>query len=1025
MTAITPQDIWNALQPYLPLLLAEAAKESGRELPAAVSKLWTALTVRMARKPAAKEALDDLRATPEDGDAQAAFRQQVKKMLSRDPAFAAELAPLLQAVRVDTHYHAEQHGDGAIAQNGSTAVGAGAAYVGRSVNTGGGAAVMGSVETGGDFTGRDAWSIKGEGNVQAQEGAMVVIAKEGARVVIGAEAIPTPAVRHNEALRQYLRHVIAGNRYLELRGIRSGGRVVNIQLDEIYISLKAVRKRAARPEEDWLRTQEKFAPGEQRKRAEETADALRVEKALAAHRHLVVLGDPGSGKTTLLRYLALLYARDMATSGKETLKRLGVQEAGSLPVLLPLRRVGAFLAARRPREDGTEGHALLLDFLYEMLRNEKIELPAGFFEAYLRQGKAVILLDGLDEVADPNLRRRVSEMVDAFARAYAGCRFVVTSRIVGYIDTVKLGGEFAVATVKDFSLDDIRAFLTNWHRAIAVGMMGATEAAFRFAEAQTRQLLDAIQSNNRILELAINPLMLTVIALVHRDRVKLPDRRAELYAEAVEVLLGKRDEARGVRELPILQDRPFDTGDKRLLLQEIALAMHERERKELDVEDLRRMVSEHFAEILAGQGGVRRATERFLQNVAERSGLLMARGEGVYAFSHLTFQEYLAAVEIAGRDDYVAYTLARSGQEWWREVVLLEAGYLSTQSKARTTRLIRTLAERKEEPEPYYNLVLAAECVRDVGENRVEGALYRQIVAQLQEELDTALAQKTFWGNARMLLTRGMTAEAAIARRIAAANALGKLGGARYWKLPYGEPEWVEIPAGTFLMGSDPDKDRYVDGDEQPQHTVDLPTFFISRTPITNAQYALFLRDSGYRVPGDWEGNRPPRGKEIQPVVKVAWYDALAYCRWLGEKIGKPVALPSEAEWEKAARGVDGRTYPWGNAFDAIRCNTSELGLGGTTPVGIFPQGASPYGVLDLSGNVWEWTRSLYGEYPYDPADGRENLDAPRNERRVLRGGSFDDSHRNVRCAARVRYFPNLRLGVNGFRVVLSPSKAG
>ncbi len=130
MTAITPQDIWNALQPYLPLLLAEAAKESGKKIPAAVGKLWTALKTRLERQPAAKEALDDLTRAPDDPDFQAALRVQLKKMLSRDPAFAAELVPLLQAVREETHYHAEQHGDGAIAQSGSTAVGKGGVYIG-------------------------------------------------------------------------------------------------------------------------------------------------------------------------------------------------------------------------------------------------------------------------------------------------------------------------------------------------------------------------------------------------------------------------------------------------------------------------------------------------------------------------------------------------------------------------------------------------------------------------------------------------------------------------------------------------------------------------------------------------------------------------------------------------------------------------------------------------------------------------------------------------------------------------------
>ncbi len=922
-------------------------------------------------------------------------------------------------------FRAQQEGSGAIAQgDGAVAVGAGGTYVGGSLNTTGGAMVGHNLNTGGgDFVGRDA----------IQQDIVVVVQKGGiVEIPSGKEDVLTPAIEHDEALKRYLRYVISNNRYLELRGIYSGGRVVNIQLEQIYITLRATSRSTEEKARAWLQQEAELAPGEASRRrmevrAEAETDTVRVEEALARHRHLVVLGDPGSGKTTLLRYLALLYARDMAEGSRRVKEDLGLDESGFLPVLLPLRKIGAFLSARQPQEDGTEGPALLLDFLYQSLKNQQLPLPPGFFEQYVQRGKAVLLLDGLDEVADPALRRRVSQLADAFARRYPDCRFIVTSRLVGYIDIVRLGGDFAVTTVQDFSLDDIRAFLTHWHQAVNLTLKGPGEEALRAAKAQTDQLVQAIQSNERILELAINPLMLTVIALVHHDRLKLPDRRAELYAEAINVLLGKRDEAYGIKPLSVLEGKPFDTGDKRLLLQEIALTMHEREQKEIDAKTLRGLIKEHFRQHVQEESALRRATARFLQNIAERSGLLIARGAGMYAFSHLTFQEYLAAVAVADRDDYIDYTLARSGEEWWREVILLEAGYLSTLGKSRTTKLIRAIAEKKEEPEPYHNLVLAAECLRDVGETRVEGNLRQEIVARLQRELDAPL-ESGFWGNLKTLVSRGMTRPTLPRRRIAAANALGRIQAARYWRLPYGEPEWVEIPAGAFLMGSDPKTDKDADNDEQPQHEVNLPAFSIARVPITNAQYALFVQATGHAPPEHWRNGRVPRGKELHPVVNVSWYDAMAYCRWLSEVTGKRITLPSEAEWEKAARGADGRIYPWGNTFEAGRCNSGELGLGDTTPVGIFPAGASPYGVLDLSGNVWEWTRSLWGKdwgkpdfgYPYDPIDGRENLDASRDVARVLRGGSFDDLSL-ARAAPRNRLFPNFRHWYHGFRVVFAP----
>ncbi len=251
------------------------------------------------------------------------------------------------------------------------------------------------------------------------------------------------------------------------------------------------------------------------------------------------------------------------------------------------------------------------------------------------------------------------------------------------------------------------------------------------------------------------------------------------------------------------------------------------------------------------------------------------------------------------------------------------------------------------------------------------------------------------------------------------------------------EPEMILIPAGEFLVGSDPKKDKDAGDDEQPQRTLYLPDYYLGKTPVTQAQYVAFVQATGHRVPNvdenwaepyNWSGATPPRGKEDHPVVLVSWRDAVAYCRWLAEVTGKSYRLSSEAEWEKGARGSDGRIYPWGNRWDAKRCNTREGGKGGTTPVGTYPLGASPYDLLDMAGNVWEWTRSLWGEdwskpsfkYPYDTADGREDLDAPDSIRRVLRGGSWQYLRSSARCAARFRPSPDARHYAIGFRVAAS-----
>ncbi len=242
------------------------------------------------------------------------------------------------------------------------------------------------------------------------------------------------------------------------------------------------------------------------------------------------------------------------------------------------------------------------------------------------------------------------------------------------------------------------------------------------------------------------------------------------------------------------------------------------------------------------------------------------------------------------------------------------------------------------------------------------------------------------------------------------------------------EPELILIPAGKFLMGSDPEKDKYAYEDEQPQHTVYLPDYYLAKTPVTNPQYAAFVEATDHRWPKHWKGEKPPRGKEAHSVVEVSWHDAVAYCNWLAEVTGKAYRLPSEAEWEKGARGTDGRVYPWGDQWDPERCNSKEGGRGATMPVGAYPKGGSPYGLLDMAGNVWEWTRSLWGKdlfepdfkYPYKLDDGRENLKAGNDVRRVLRGGSWSNIQRVARCASRGGDVPDIFRANVGFRVVVS-----
>ena len=239
--------------------------------------------------------------------------------------------------------------------------------------------------------------------------------------------------------------------------------------------------------------------------------------------------------------------------------------------------------------------------------------------------------------------------------------------------------------------------------------------------------------------------------------------------------------------------------------------------------------------------------------------------------------------------------------------------------------------------------------------------------------------------------------------------------------------EWVEIPAGPFMMGA-AEGDDNADDDEFPLHEVTLDTYWIAKTEVTNAQYKQFVDATGHRTPDCvWEDDAIPDGFLIHPVVCVSWDDAIAYTEWLSTETGMNIALPSEAEWEKAARG-EGQPliYPWGNEFDASRLNASGAsdGFDSWAPVGSFPDGASPYGVLDMSGNVWEWTSTIYDQdafpYPYDAADGREDL-TDGDVLRVLRGGSFFSNPQNVPVSSRDWNYTSSRNASDGFRVVVRP----
>ncbi len=266
--------------------------------------------------------------------------------------------------------------------------------------------------------------------------------------------------------------------------------------------------------------------------------------------------------------------------------------------------------------------------------------------------------------------------------------------------------------------------------------------------------------------------------------------------------------------------------------------------------------------------------------------------------------------------------------------------------------------------------------------------------------------------------------------------------------------EMVQIPAGEFIMGVSDEQiqnlvmkedwagewmDRDLFQAEQPQHLVFLPAYEIGRYPVTNDEYHQFVWSTGYQVPKDWAGFHYPESMGNHPVVGVSKKDAEAYCEWLNAQLGREHALrqfndrqegkepaemkkyrlPTEGEWECAARGRDDRMYPWGKDFDPWRCNTVESGKRGTSACGEYsPSGDSPWSVADMSGNIFEWTSSFLTPYPFDEAQASCNPDGKKLC--IVRGGSWYYSHKLARCTSREGVLPNFTSLSLGFRLARS-----
>jgi len=953
-----------------------------------------------------------------------------------------------------------------------------AALPGRSsliVTLGDGTVVGGSVIAG-DLTLRDSTfvggnqiTIQGDGNV-AGDGSQATVIKTGdhSPVTLVEDTRDRDEDRQRErALHGYLERLASECNVLHLRGMDPRAADVTRQetmsLAAVYTALDTNRRVPLSDEELAAMKERERGPMEiigEGRRGERPQRPMSALEVASRCDQLVLLGKPGAGKSTFVNHLALRLAQ-AALRGNGPKDLPGWTRGPLVPVRIILRDL-----ASSPHLSERGSAAALWDFVTETLAKAHLADAAPALRERL-DGRALLLLDGLDEV-EAGARQRVLEAVADLALTYRHVPILVTCRVYAYQEPAWRLPGFDEATLAPFDEERMDHFIVAWYAEVArMGMMSASEAGERAA-----RLRDAVRRPD-LRTLAPNPLLLTMMALLHSSWGRLPEDRVQLYSEIVELLLARWEQSRLGRET--LTQARLSPRDLRFALEEVAYVAHGQQLEGEGTADvaepfLRRVLQEYL------EGDWNRAGD-MIRYIRERAGLLLERKPGVYGFPHRTLQEYLAGCYLSVQTGFPSQVadLVRDDETRWREPFLLAV--------AKTAR-----AENR------VDLALAAVdnlCPRAWAETPLDEQAYRCAwlagEALLEVGVDT-LRRRDAWA-ARLERVTGWLAGSLEAgalkpvERAAAGRVLAQLGD------PRDLDAVVFVPGGPFTMGSGAGDEQAYD-DERPQHTVELAGFYIGRYPVTNGQYGRFVQAGGYderrywteagwawrtgaREPdlamiedkdlresyADWLARRPPEKRNQpfwwddpawnlpnHPVVGVCWFEALAYTRWLTERLqvsgfkfqvwldgkletrdvkpGTLIArLPTEAEWEKVARGTEGWTYPWGDEWAEDRANTSEANVGRTTAVGAFPAGASPYGVLDMSGNVWEWCSSVgYTEakYPYQPDDGREDLE--QNTWRTLRGGSWYSGRKLARCASRSSDHPGYFGYGYGFRVVFPGS---
>ncbi len=857
----------------------------------------------------------------------------------------------------------------------------------------------------------------------------------------------------NEWQRRYMAYLARSNSYppyTALLDIREAGfKETKITLERIYTSLEVPS--TGRTSQLSKKAMTDLDSPELEQIGKEQREPVLKAISRPENKHLVILGAPGSGKSTLVSYLALCLAGDHLQDKNINQTLLQEQEWGLsglhlIPVPVTLRTYAA---------EGLSKGRDLWAYIEAVLAGANLAGYAPHLEKQLAQG-GLLLLDGLDEVDNaPKVRKALKTQVESFADTFPNVRIIVTSRPYAYGAGWELN-RFSVTRLLDFSPEQINTFIDQWYEATgedpALGL--GPDKARAYADSLKAQLNPEYRSTHSLRELASNPLLLTMMVYIHRGREggQLPHRREELYRLCINLLLELWQRSKNIN---LLDELNITREQLEKALQEVAFVAHKSQPATSKTADI-------TGELLAGKlfkyrgQGADVDPARLIGYLRDRAGLLQQHhtkssdgDDDLYRFPHRTFQEYLAALYLL-RDDFPKQLarLSRADPDRWREALLLAA---ATQRDVPFS--VWALIDKLCPEPPPASPNPSAEAVSGgflAGRALVETDLLNP---ETIPDDDESRKKERVRQWQKTIVTSGLLRPS---DRALAGDLLAELGDDRPGVLTCDDMPLCYVPPGDFWMA---DKEGSKEG-----RRLDIlgKPCWLARYPVTVAQFREFVHSNPDYKPA--YGDRPLSSPDNRPVGFVNWYDALAFCEWLNRRWGAHlppgyrVTLPNEAEWEKAARGglvvpvaphvttvhalretmksppatednrLPEREYPWGDepekpaaADDPYRANNEAGGVGRATAVGSFPAGGSRSGCLDMSGNVWEWTRSYYGKKrPYRLSADYETVRRDNKESMLLCGGAYWSDYTG--CSARDRLFPDDFFNVGyGIRVAVSP----